>query len=95
MLAPYIADFYGEPVLIAILRLHCIGFIIASIAMVQQTRMSKQLDFKTQLKINLPAIITSGIVGITAANLGYGVWSLVYMYLTKETINTCLFWYYS
>ncbi len=93
--APYIADFYEQPVLVDILRFYCIGFVISSLSIVQKTKLSKELDFKTQMKVNLPAILLSGIIGIGAASLGFGVWSLVFMYLTKETIVTILFWYFS
>lgn len=95
MLAPYISIFYEQPVLTEIIRIYCIGFIIFAISGIQRTRFLKELDFKTQLKINLPTTLISGMVGIISANLGYGVWSLVYMYLVKEAMNTSLYWYWS
>ena len=94
-LAPYIAQFYEQPVLSSILRVYTLGFLIAAFTIVQETKLVKELDFKMQFKIKFPATIISGIAGITFAKLGYGVWSLVYLYLLNKGISSLLFWYYA
>lgn len=93
--APFIANFYEQPILTNILRVYSLGFIIIALVIVQQTKMTKELDFKTQLKAQIPASLVSGIVGISLANMGFGVWSLVYMYLVNQSILSILFWYFS
>lgn len=91
--APHIADFYKQPILTNLLRVYSIDFLIIALVIVQRTKLTKELNFKTQLKVQLPATIISGFVGISLAETGHGVWSLVYMYLVRQALTTCLFWY--
>lgn len=93
--APFIAKFYNQPILIGIIRLYCLSFIIAAFMAVQKARMTKNLDFKTQTIISLPSIIIGGIVGISMAYLGYGVWSLVWNQLVSQSVRSVQFWIYS
>ena len=65
--APLISIFFEQPLLIDIIRVYCLSFIISAFSGVQRTRMTKQMDFKTQLKIVLPSVIISGLVGIVLA----------------------------
>ena len=44
-----IAIFYEQPILSNLLRVYSLGFLIIAIVIVQKTKMSKELDFKTQL----------------------------------------------
>jgi len=76
-LAPTISRFYVEERLIKILRVLSISIIINSFGLVQRTILTKKIDFKTQTKINVVASISSGVIGIILASLGFGVWSLV------------------
>lgn len=69
--------------------------IIGALAIVQQTRLTKRIDFKTQTKITLIASILSGIVGIVMAFLGFGVWSLVAQQLSSQTLRTVLLWIFN
>lgn len=93
--APLIADFYDQPLLTSIVRLYCISFIIAAFMAVQQARMTKNMEFKTQTIISLPSLIVGGGVGITMAYMGYGVWSLVWNQLVTQSVRSIQFWIYS
>jgi teichuronic acid exporter len=93
-LAPIIADFYKQPLLTDITRVYCTIFIIGAFSIIQNTRLIKEMDFKTQTIINLPSIIIASIVGITMALNGYGVWSLVWSAITKSiALNIQLWWW--
>jgi O-antigen/teichoic acid export membrane protein len=94
-LAPFIADFYDQPVLVAILRVFCLTFIISALSAVQLARLTKEMDFKTQTIIAIPAAIIGGIVGITMAWNGFGVWSLVWSSLITASVNSIQLWIYS
>ena len=48
--APLIASFFERNELIALTRVASLGMIIGSLAMVQRTRLTKRIDFKTQTK---------------------------------------------
>ena len=90
--APLIAEFFKREELIALTRVSSLGMIIGAFAIVQQTRLTKRIDFKTQTKISLTAAIISGVIGISMAIMGFGVWSLVAQQLSSRVIRTTLLW---
>lgn len=93
--APLIADFYDQPILISLTRLYCIVFIINGFSAVHQARFTRNLNFKIQTIITLPATLIGGGIGIAMAYLGYGVWSLVWSQLVISFISAMLFWFFS
>lgn len=90
--APYIADFFNQPILTKITRLYTITFIISAFAAVQLTRFHKNLDFKSETKASLIATAFAAVVGITLAYNDFGVMSLVWMALTNVLVNTVMLW---
>lgn len=93
--APLISDFYDQPILMGIIRLYCLTFIISAFSAVQLARLTKNMDFKVQTIIALPAILAGGIVGVSMAYHGYGVWSLVWNHLTTAILSSLQLWIYS
>lgn len=92
LLSPYIADFFHRQELIALTQVSSLGVIIGALGLVQQTRLTKRIDFKTQTKITIAASFSSGIVGIGMAFWEFGVWSLVAQSLTSQILRTILLW---
>lgn len=90
--SPYIADFFNRIELIALTRVASLGIIVGALALVQQTRLTKRIDFKTQTKITITASLVSGMVGISMALLNYGVWALVAQHLSSQIFRTALLW---
>ena len=90
--APFVADFYNTPQLCPVMRVVCLSIIFNSLAVVQRALLTIKIDFKTQAKAALTAAVASGIVGITMAYHGFGVWSLVTQQLLNLGINTGLLW---
>lgn len=93
--SPLIAHFFNRVELVQLTRISSLGIIIGALAIVQQTRLTKRIDFKTQTKITLIAYITSGVVGIVMALLGCGVWSLVAQQLSSQGLRTILLWIFN
>lgn len=93
--APFIARFFAREELIPLTRVSSIGIIIGALSLVQQTRLTKRIDFKTQTKITLIASIASGVLGIVIALLGAGVWALVVQNLSALSLRTVLLWFYN
>lgn len=90
--APIIASFYKVAELKPILRVLSVTLIINSLYAVQQTRLNKNVDFKTLSKCSLTSAILSGCLGIYLAYNGYGVWSLVYQGIANSILMfVCLF----
>ena len=90
--APLIADFFKTPILIDIVRVLGINLFLNSLTIVQTAILTTAVDFKSQAKISLVATIVSGIIGLTMAYNGYGVWSLVYQSVSMSITRTVLFW---
>lgn len=90
--APYIADFFKQPVLTKITRLYTLSFIISAFTAVQVTRLHKHLDFKTETKSSLVSTLVSAVVGVNLAYSGFGVMSLVWMGLAGAVVNTAMLW---
>lgn len=80
--APFIADFYEQPLLQKVLRIYGLNLIIRSLAIVQQTHLTIHLDFKRQALVSLVAVAVSGIVGVVMAYYDMGVWALVWQALS-------------
>jgi O-antigen/teichoic acid export membrane protein len=93
--APLIADFYNQPVLTAVVRVYSLVLIINAFFGIQSTLLVKNMQFKKQTNIQVPAAIGGGILGIVLAKMGYGVWSLVWMGLCTSFLSTAAHWIYS
>src|SRR5690554_5708058 len=92
-LSPFVAAFYDQEILTDIVRVFSLSFIINAFSSVQLTRLTKKMDFKTQMMVSIPSLIGSGLVGIFLAYQGFGVWSLVYMSLCQSFLKTIQLWY--
>ncbi len=90
--APLIASFYNQPGLIWLTRALSFSILIKAFDLIQTTRLTRSLDFKTQLKATLLGTGVSGVVGVVAALSGMGVWSLVIQSLTNDIISTVALW---
>jgi O-antigen/teichoic acid export membrane protein len=53
------------------------------------------MNFKIQMKIQIPAVLIGGLLGVFLALQGYGVWSLVWMGLFQSFLSTVMHWIYS
>lgn len=94
-LAPGISRFYNQEVLTNIIRVYSLSFILSAFVGVQSARLTKKMDFKTQMTIQIPSVVAGGILGVVMANLGYGVWSLVWMNLFQSFLFSVQHWIYS
>lgn len=93
-LAPVIADFYDQPELISLLRVLSIVLIINAFGLIQVTQLTKNVDFKKKTILKIISAILSSSAGITAALIGYGVWSLVIQSIAKSIIENLGLWFF-
>ncbi|MBR5696118.1 MAG: lipopolysaccharide biosynthesis protein [Paludibacteraceae bacterium] len=91
-ISPLVADFYNAPILTDLLKVTAIGMFIGSFCTVQQALLTKQIDFKRQAKISLCASIVGGLIGVTLALTGFGVWALVFQALFAQCVRAILLW---
>lgn len=90
--AKSISIFYNEELLESLVKVVALELIISSFTIVQRAKLTREINFKLQTKISIISSIISGIIGISMALLGYGVWSLVAKSLINSTLNTGLLW---
>src|SRR6218665_1523318 len=95
LLAPFIADFYKQPILNIIIRVYCLTLLVNSFVVVQKVHFIKELKFNIAFKIQLPSLILGGISGVLFAYLGFGVWALVISAIVQNFIFTIQHWFYS
>ena len=92
--APWIADFYHMPALVAMARVIALNLIISALSAVHKTKLTIAIDFKTQAKASFTAAVVSGVMGIWMAYTGWGVWSLVVQTLMNALFLTLLLYYF-
>lgn len=90
--SPLIAVFFRQEQLTILTRVLGVVIIINSLAIVQRTKLVKNIDFKRQAKISVTSSAISGGIGILLAYCGYGVWALVAQQISRQLINTIGLW---
>ena len=93
--APIIAQFFSQPILIKVIRLYCLIFLLIAFSAVQLAMLTKEMQFNKITKINFPSTAIGVTVGLYLGYYGYGVWSIVWMYLITEAVRSILLWVYS
>lgn len=91
--APFIAGFYGMPILNPVLRVLGIRIPVAAINSIQHAYVSRNMLFKKFFWSTLLGTILSGIVGIFMAYHGFGIWALVWQYLINTCMDTIVLWF--
>ena len=93
--APLIADYYDKPELIPLSRYVFLGFVFSSFGMAQSAYLTKQMKIKQVAQCGMTATLSSSIVSVILAALGFGYWALATQYLMYIAVNTVLLWYFS
>lgn len=91
--APSISTFFDQEQLTALVRVAGLGLIIGATASVHSVILKKTINFKLLAIIGFLATIVSGIVSVTMAFNGYGVWSLVWSGLLQSAFSAILLWF--
>ena len=92
MVGPFAARFYGEPILVQLIPVLSIGILLKPLVMVHTVKLTRAMDFKRIAKIlNISALI-AGIVSISSAYLGFGVWALVLNNILVPILSIPLFY---
>lgn len=93
--APWISEFFGRPQLTSLVRVMGLLLIFQALSIVQNTILSRRIDFKTKTKASVISAVLSGIIGIAMAFMGFGVWSLVAQQLSRQLIYSLLLWIFN
>lgn len=93
--APLIARFYNKPELTPLARYVFLQFLFSSTATAHNAYLFKNMMVKQRAKAMLPALVISGLTGITMAYCGMSYWGLATQSLVYVIIVNVSFWYYS
>ena len=88
----FVADFFSEPNMASVIQIMSVSPIIYSLMAINNTIIIKQLNFKLRAKLSLTAVLISGIVSLSLAILGFGIWCLVVMQLLNIVLLMIFLW---
>lgn len=91
-LAPQLAGFYDEPLLIPLFRYYSLGFFAASFSIVPRAMLFRQIRQKELALIAVTALSVSGIIGVVMAYRGMAYWGLATQGVCYTTIVAILSW---
>ena len=90
--APYIALFYDQEILTNVIRVYCLIFVISAFSAIHLAILNKEMKFKRLMILNIPATIMGVLVGLFLGYEGYGVWSIIFLFLTTQIVLSALLW---
>lgn len=91
--SPIIAGFYNEPILETLIKVTALSFLVLPMTTPQTVIMKRNIDFKTPAKVCIISRVSSGILGIVMAYVGYGLWALVISNLANVLLTFVLNWF--
>ena len=92
LLAPYFALLFGIPRLTIVIRVLSVLLILTALDATQSGLLDRNMRFRVQAIRNLIATAAAGIVAVSLALAGAGVWALVAQQLALETVTVVLLW---
>lgn len=90
--APWIAAWFGKPVLEPLTRILSINLIVSALGSLQTTLFTKRLDFRPIMFAGASATVLSGAAAVAMAWAGHGVWALASQTLIASGVTTALLW---
>ena len=90
--APLFSWFYEMPQLESVVRVTSWSFFISSFGTLQTALFQRMLNFRVPFKAKLISSIVSGLLGITLAICGFGVWALVFSNLSGWLLYSIAIW---
>lgn len=92
VLSPFLAKFYNRPELASIIRVLSITILISGVKNIQQSYVSRTLQFRKFFFSTLAGTVIAAVAGIWMAYHGFGVWALVAQQITNLSIDTIILW---
>lgn len=90
--SPIISEFYKQPLLKSVTKIYSIILIINALAIVQNSKLTIEVNFKAFARISIISSLVSGSVALYFALRGYGIWSLIIQSLANAAIRTIMLW---
>lgn len=90
--APYIAAFYDDLSMTAMIRVLCLTVLISGVKNVQMAYVSKHMIFKKFFFSTLGGTIGAAVVGIAMALSGFGAWAIIAQQVFNTAVDTAILW---
>jgi PST family polysaccharide transporter len=87
-----VAAVMKEPALKPVIQWLSLTFVFGGLRAVQDALLRRSLEFRTLALRTLVGHTAGGVVAVTMASRGYGVWSLVGLELTRRGVATAVLW---
>lgn len=92
-IAPFVADFYNEPILCNLLRVVGLNVFFNSLCIVQNAILQASMRMKLLMRVTVISQLLTGVVGIVMAYMGWGVWALAFQSILGSVATTILLWF--
>ncbi len=86
--SPWIAEFFKQPQLVAVLRVSMLGFVISTLRVISWNLITKDVDFKNRSLAEVAANVLSSASTLGMALAGFGVWALVAGAIGRQVVLT-------
>ena len=92
-LSPAIASFYNLPIITRIAPVLMLLLPLGALSVIQNTIFARQFRFAELSRINITSSAVAGVVAVTMALTGCGVWSLVGQRIAQMATKALLLWW--
>ncbi|NVK00866.1 MAG: lipopolysaccharide biosynthesis protein [Oceanospirillaceae bacterium] len=90
--APFLADFYNQAELTSLIQVIGLVIIVDASKVVLLAILHRNMNFKADMQANSIATLCAGILAVTVAYSGLGVWSLVVQVLSQSFLSAIVLW---
>lgn len=88
-----IANFYGLPELVWVIRVLSLSLVFSAIKNCSKAYVAKHMQFRKYFFSTIGGTIAAAVVGIYMAYKGYGVWALVMQYVINAAIDAIILFF--
>ena len=88
---PIISKFYNSPKINFLLPFYGFGILLSSFKSVYIAYMMNNFEYKRMFFLNIPGNLISIIISLLLISFNYGIWSIIFLFLTNQLISLLLF----
>ncbi len=92
-IAPWVARFYGYPLMDPLMYVVAAQVVLSSLGAVQSSLLTRTLRFDQLTKTGILSSVISGVLGVAAAMNGWGIWALALQILSQAAIGSAALWW--
>jgi O-antigen/teichoic acid export membrane protein len=92
LLAPFIADFYGDDAVAPLVSVLGLSFAITSLGATQRSLLARAMNFRSLELRTMAATVAGGAGAVAVAAMGYGAWAFVTLEIVFGAVSTVLLW---